>query len=144
MVKTNFSQNGVCRRLSEAFYLPFSRLPAAREEVVSPFCPGPFLIRETLLNLAVATLISVPVVAAGWLVQKRLEPEPNLRSCKMTFGRLLDQSVRDAGKGSPRDYWRNRSRDAEHFTRPWRRKSRMKSAVPPSLSFEGRGVGNPH
>jgi hypothetical protein len=51
-----------------------------------------------MLNLAVATLISVPVVAAGWLVQKRLEPGPNLRSCKMTFGRLLDQSVRDAGK----------------------------------------------
>jgi hypothetical protein len=75
MVKTNFSQNGVSRRLSEAFYLPFSRLPAAaREEVVSPFCPGPFLIRETLLNLAVATLISAPVVAAGWCVQKRLEP----------------------------------------------------------------------
>jgi hypothetical protein len=57
----------------------------------------------------------------------------------MTFGRLLGQSVRDAGKGSPRDYWRNRSRDAEHFTRPWRRKSRVKSAVPPSLSLEGRG-----
>ena len=144
MVKTNFSQNGVNRRLSKPFLSAI--LAAAGRQRGSRVAVLPWSVSHSgnLLNLAVATLISVPVVAAGWLVQKRLEPEPNLRSCKMTFGRLLDQSVRDAGKGSPCDNWRNRSRDGEHFTRPWRRKSRMKSAVPPSLSFEGRGVGNPH
>jgi hypothetical protein len=87
MVKTNFTQDGIGRSLSEPFYLPFSRLMkrqisdgafalgarlAGREGVVSPFCAGPLPIRETLLNLAVATLINVPVVAAGWLAQKSL------------------------------------------------------------------------
>ena len=138
MVKTNFSQNGIGRRLLEPFYLPFLRLMkrqisdgafaigarlAGREGVGSPFYPGPLPIRETLLNLAVATLINVPVAAAGWLAQKRLTRGSNLRSYKMTFRRLLDRSVRGSGKRSPCDYWRNRSRDAERFTHPRRRKS---------------------
>jgi hypothetical protein len=139
MVKTNITQDGIGRSLSEPFCLPFSRLMkwqmsdgafavgarlTGREAVVSPFCLGPLPVRETLLlNLAVATLINVPVVAAGWLAGKSLRRVPNLRRCKMTFGRLLDQSVRGAAKGSPCDYRRNRSRDAEHFTRRWRRKS---------------------
>ena len=96
MVKTNFSQDGIGRSLLEPFYLPFSRLMkrqvsdgafalgarlAGREGVVSPFCPGPLPIRETLLNLAVATLINVPVVAAGWLAQKSLTRD-------LTFGAI--------------------------------------------------------
>jgi hypothetical protein len=131
MDKTNLSQDGIGRSLLEPFYLPFSRLMkrqvsdgafalgtklAGREGVVSPFCAGLLPMRKTLLNLSVATLINAPVVAAGRLAQKSL-------TRGLTFGRFLSQSVRDAGKGSPCGYWRNRSRDAEHFTRPRRRKS---------------------
>jgi hypothetical protein len=141
MDKTNLSQDGIRRGLLEPSYLPFSRLMklqasdgafalgarlAGREAVVSPFCHGPLPMRKTLLNLPVATLINAPVVAVGWLAQKSLTlglTFGRLLGCSMTLEALMPQSVRDAGKGSPCDYWRNRSRDAEHFTRLRRRKS---------------------
>ena len=141
MDKTNLSQDGIGRSLLEPSYLPFSGLMkrqvsdgafalgarlAGREGVVSSFCPGPLPMRKTLLNLAVATLINAPVVAAGWLAQKSLVRGltfGRLLGCSMTLEALMPQSVRDVGKGSPCDYWRNRSRDAEHFTRPRRKKS---------------------
>ena len=94
MVKTKFTQDGIGRSLPEPFYLPFSRLKkrqvsdgaftlgarlAGRERVVLPFCPVRFPVRETLLNLAVAMLIKVPVAAAGLLAQKSLTRD-------LTFG----------------------------------------------------------
>jgi hypothetical protein len=137
MVKTN-TQDGIDRSFAEPFYLPFSRLMkrqisdgafalgarlAGREGVVSPFCPwsAPYSGNLTQPCPGHADKRSC---RDSWLVRpEELDAGPNLRSYKMTFGRLLDQSVRGAGKGSPCDYRRNRSRDVEHFTRRWRRKS---------------------
>jgi hypothetical protein len=141
MDKTNLSQDGIGRSLLGPSYLPLSQLMkrqvsdgafalgarlAGREGVGSPFCPGTLPMRKTLLNLAVATLINAPVVAAGWLAQKSLVRGltfGRLLGCSITLEALMPQSVRDVGKGSPCGYWRNSSRDAEHFTRPRRSKS---------------------
>jgi hypothetical protein len=96
MVKTNFTQDGIGRSLSEPFYLPFSRLKKRQvsdgafalgarlleeRELCRRFTPVRFLLRETLLNLAVAMLINVPVAVAGLLAEKSLARD-------LTFGAI--------------------------------------------------------
>jgi hypothetical protein len=95
MTKTNFTHGGIGRSLSEPFYPPFSRLMKrqitdgafapggsfSRREGVRRFARVRFPIRETLLNLAVATLINVPVVTTAWLAQKSL-------TRSLTFGAI--------------------------------------------------------
>jgi ABC-type glycerol-3-phosphate transport system permease component len=52
--------------------LPQAQVFLEERELCRRFAPVRFPIRETLLNLAVATLMDVPVVTTGWLAQKSL------------------------------------------------------------------------
>ena len=138
MVKTNFTQDGIGRSLSEPLYLPFSRLKkrqvsdgafalgarlAGREGVVSPFCSDPLPCSGNLAQPCCGHA-DKRSCRGSWLARpEELDAGPNIRSYQTISDSLLDRSVRGSAKGSPCGYWRNRSRDAEHFTRPWRRKS---------------------
>jgi hypothetical protein len=138
MVKTNFTQDGIGRSLSEPLYLPFSRLKkrqvshgavalrarlAGREGVVSPFFPDPLPCSGNLAQ-ACCGHVDKRSCRGSWLARpEELDTGPNIRSYQIISDCLLDWSVRSSAKGSPCGYGRNRSRDAEHFTRPRRRKS---------------------
>jgi hypothetical protein len=138
MDKTNLSQDGIGRSLLELFYRPFSGL-MTRQVSDRAFALGAQACSKKGSCVAVlpwsapyAENLAQPCRGhsdkcfLSWQPggsPEELDAGPNLRSYKMTFGPFLGQSVRDAGKGSPCDYWRKRSRKSKHFMPPWRRRS---------------------
>jgi hypothetical protein len=132
MVKTNFIQDGLGRSPPEP--VTFSRLKrrqvsdgafalGARLAVVPSFCPGPLPCSGNLAQPCRGHVDKRSCRGSWHARPEKLDAGPNLQSYQIIFVRLLGQSVRGVGKGSPCDCWRKHSRDAEHFARPWRRKS---------------------
>jgi hypothetical protein len=133
MVKTNFTQDGLGSSVPEP--VPFSRLKkrqvsdgasglgvrlGGREGVVPPFCLGSLPCSGSLAQPCRGHVDKRSCRGNWHACPEKLDPGPKLQSYQMISDRLLDRSVGGSAKGSPCG---KRSRDAQHFAAPRRRKS---------------------